>query len=63
MTWLHSNVEWVFSGIGVYVISLIVLAITVLIFRKKIKAGTQKIAKVFNFGWGNTTNIKQNDGK
>lgn len=63
MTWLHSNAEWVFSGIGVYAISLIVLAITALIFRKKIKTSTQKIAKVFNFGWGNTTNIKQDDGK
>lgn len=38
MTWLHSNAEWVFSGIGVYVISLIVLAITALIFRKKNKS-------------------------
>ena len=63
MTWLHNNAEWVFSGIGVYVVSLLVLIITALVFRKKIKAGAQKIATVFVFGWGNTTNINQDDGK
>lgn len=63
MTWLHSNADWIFSGIGVYAISLLVLAITALIFRKKIKAGVHKIAKVFVFGWGNTTKINQDDGK
>jgi len=63
MTWLRTNVEWVFSGIGVYVISLVVLIITTLIFRKKVKAGVKNIAKVFVFGSGNTTNINQNDEK
>lgn len=63
MTWLHNNAEWVFSGIGVYVVSLVVLIITAIFFRKKIKAGAQKVAKVFVFGWGNTTNINQDDGK
>lgn len=66
MAWLSRNVEWVFSGIGVYILSLlvgIVIFFFLLIFRKKVKASIHKVAKVFVFGCGNNTNINQDDGK
>ncbi len=66
MAWLKENVEWLFSGIGVYTLSLIVMAILAIvsfIFRKKIKAAVHKVIKVFVLGWGNNININQDDGK
>lgn len=63
MKWLIENVEWVFSGIGVYIVSIFVISLTYFFFRKKINATVSKISKVFVVGWRNNTNVNQNDEK
>jgi hypothetical protein len=41
MQWLNDNREWVFSGIGVLVISVIMSSIWYLLFKKKASGRSQ----------------------
>lgn len=54
ITWVNENREWLFSGIGITVMTLIVAGIRRMICKRKEEQNSQTMIKQINYGTKNT---------